>query len=67
MPQNTSESGSLTIREVAGYLNVTEWTICRLVAARNVSAFQVGETWRFLATDIGGRIAGQSKKVGGTD
>ena len=33
MPHNTSESGILTLKEVAEYLKVTERTIYRLAAA----------------------------------
>ena len=67
MPQNSSESGILTIKEVAEYLKVTERTIYRLAAAKKIPAFKVGGAWRFRATDIDGWIASQSKKVEGTD
>jgi len=67
MPKNTSESGILTIKEVAEYLKVTERTIYRLAAAKKIPAFKVGGIWRFRATDIDGWIADQSKKAGGTD
>ena len=66
MPKNTSESGILTIKEVAEYLKVTERTIYRLAAAKKIPAFKVGGTWRFRATDIDGWIADQSKKAEGT-
>ena len=67
MPNNTSESGILTIKEVAEYLKVTERTIYRLAAAKKIPAFKVGGTWRFRATDIDGWIADQSKKAEGAD
>ncbi|MDF0605888.1 helix-turn-helix domain-containing protein [Neisseriaceae bacterium TC5R-5] len=68
MPNNNSESGILTIKEVAEYLKVTERTIYRLAAAKKIPAFKkVGGTWRFRATDIDGWIADQSKKAEGTD
>lgn len=60
MPKNTSESGILTIKEVAEYLKVTERTIYRLAAAKKIPAFKVGGTWRFRATDIDGWIKQQS-------
>jgi excisionase family DNA binding protein len=50
MPTNTSESGILTIKEVAEYLKVTERTIYRLAAAKKIPAFKVGGTWRFRAS-----------------
>jgi len=47
MPKNTSESGILTIKEVAEYLKVTERTIYRLAAAKKIPGFKVGGMWRF--------------------
>ena len=41
MPKNTSESGILTIKEVAEYLKVTERTIYRLAAGKKIPAFKV--------------------------
>jgi excisionase family DNA binding protein len=67
MLPNTSESEILTIKEVAEFLKVTERTIYRLAAAKQIPAFKVGGTWRFRATDIDGWIADQSKKAGSTD
>jgi len=60
-------SGILTIKEVAEYLKVMERTIYRLAAAKKIPAFKVGGTWRFLAMDIDGWIADQSKKAEGAD
>ncbi|WP_182342458.1 methylation-associated defense system helix-turn-helix domain-containing protein MAD1 [Comamonas koreensis] len=67
MFNNTSESEILTIKEVAEFLKVTERTIYRLAAAKQIPAFKVGGTWRFRATDIDGWIADQSKKAENTD
>lgn len=67
MLSNTSDSGILTIKEVAEYLKVTERTIYRLAAAKKIPAFKVGGTWRFRTVDIDGWIADQSKKPEGTD
>ncbi len=67
MPNNTSESGVLTIKEVAEYLKVTERTIYRLAAAKDIPAFKVGGTWRFRAMDIDGWIVDQSKKAENAD
>ena len=67
MTRNNSESGILTIKEVAEYLKVTERTIYRLAAAKKIPAFKVGGTWRFRTADIDGWIADQSTKSEGTD
>jgi excisionase family DNA binding protein len=67
MPKNTSESGILTIKEVAEYLKVTERTVYRLAAAKMIPAFKVGGVWRFRTVDIDGWIVAQSKKAEGID
>lgn len=67
MSKNTSESGILTIKEVAEYLKVTERTIYRLAAAKKIPAFKVGGTWRFRTTDIDGWIVAQSKRAEDVD
>jgi excisionase family DNA binding protein len=66
MTKHNSESGILTIKEVAEYLKVTERTIYRLAAAKKIPAFKVGGTWRFRTADIDGWIAGQSSMAEGT-
>jgi excisionase family DNA binding protein len=50
----------LTIKEVADYLKVTERTIYRLAAARQIPAFKVGGSWRFSKSDIDAWISRQS-------
>jgi excisionase family DNA binding protein len=45
-------SGILTIKEVADFLKVTERTIYRLAAAKQIPAFKVGGSWRFSQADI---------------
>ncbi|MBK6907827.1 MAG: helix-turn-helix domain-containing protein [Rhodocyclaceae bacterium] len=42
----------LTIKEVADFLKVTERTIYRLAAAKQIPAFKVGGSWRFSQADI---------------
>lgn len=56
MPSN-SESGILTIKEVAEYLKVTERTIYRLAAAKKIPGFKLGGTWRFRHSDLDEWIA----------
>lgn len=50
----------LTIKEVADYLKVTERTIYRLAAAKQIPAFKVGGSWRFSKPDIDTWIKQQS-------
>lgn len=50
----------MTIKEVAGYLKVTERTIYRLAAAKQIPAFKVGGSWRFSRVDIDNWIKQQS-------
>jgi excisionase family DNA binding protein len=57
---NTSEEAILTIKQVAEYLKVTERTIYRLAAAKQIPAFKVGGTWRFSRADIDAWIELQS-------
>ena len=45
-------SEMLTIKEVADFLKVTERTIYRLAAAKQIPAFKVGGSWRFSRADI---------------
>jgi len=46
--------------EVADYLKVTERTIYRLAAAKQIPAFKVGGSWRFSKADIDEWIKKQS-------
>lgn len=52
MEPSQGQSGILTIREVSEYLKVTERTIYRLAAAKQIPAFKVGGSWRFSRSDI---------------
>jgi excisionase family DNA binding protein len=66
MTTSASENGILTIREVAGYLKVTDRTIYRLAAAKKIPAFKVGGTWRFSLADLESWIKQQSMEGLGT-
>ena len=37
----------LTLEQVADYLNVDKFTVYRLIAAKELPAFKVGNQWRF--------------------
>jgi excisionase family DNA binding protein len=60
MSKSTDEGGILTIKQVADYLKVTERTIYRLAAAKQIPAFKVGGSWRFSWSDIDSWIKLQS-------
>jgi excisionase family DNA binding protein len=48
----SSDDEFLTIKQVAELLKVTERTIYRLAAAKQIPAFKVGGTWRFSRAEI---------------
>ena len=52
MSTSTSNGEILTIKQVADFLKVTERTIYRLAAAKQIPAFKVGGTWRFSRAEI---------------
>jgi excisionase family DNA binding protein len=60
MDLNPDSAGIMTIKEVADYLKVTERTIYRLAAAKQVPAFKVGGSWRFSRSEIDQWIKTQS-------
>jgi len=43
---------SLTIRQVAAYLQVADRTVYKLAWAGELPGFKVGNTWRFKKEDI---------------
>lgn len=60
MSTSQVEGGILTIREVADYLKVTDRTIYRLAAAKQMPAFKIGGSWRFSRQDIDSWIQRQT-------
>lgn len=60
MSTNTLEGEILTIKEIADYLKVTERTIYRLAAAKQMPAFKIGGSWRFSRQNIDSWIKQQS-------
>lgn len=42
----------LTLKELAGYLKLTEKTAYRLAAEGKLPGFKVGGSWRFKSEDI---------------
>ena len=67
MASPPSEDEILTIKEVADYLKVTERTIYRLAAAKQIPAFKVGGSWRFARADIDSWIRLQSASPGASN
>ena len=60
MSTGAIEGVILTIREVAAYLKVTERTIYRLAAAKQIPSFKIGGSWRFSRPYIDSWIKQQS-------
>lgn len=60
MPE-TSQPRAMTVREVAGYLNVNEKTVYRLAQRRALPGFKVAGAWRFQRSDIDAWIEAQKK------
>jgi excisionase family DNA binding protein len=58
----TGNTEILTIKDVAGYLKVTDRTIYRLAGAKKIPAFKVGGTWRFSRAEIDSWIKQQSQE-----
>jgi excisionase family DNA binding protein len=50
----------MTIKEVSDFLKVTERTIYRLAAGKQIPAFKVGGSWRFSRSEIDQWIKSQS-------
>jgi excisionase family DNA binding protein len=49
---HVNDLASLTIRQVADYLQVAERTVYKLAWAGELPGFKVGNTWRFKKEDI---------------
>jgi excisionase family DNA binding protein len=62
--------GALTVKDLAGYLNVTEKTVYRLAQRGELPGFKVAGTWRFWRKDIDAWVEDQkrvsAKGVSGT-
>lgn len=50
----------LTTEQVAHYLKVDKFTVYRLVAAKDLPAFRVGNQWRFKRSAIDGWLTKNS-------
>lgn len=61
MPEGShvDDPPAMTVREVAGYLNVDEKTVYRLAKRGELPGFKVAGTWRFRKGDIDGWIERQ--------
>jgi excisionase family DNA binding protein len=56
---------AMTVRDMAGYLNVDEKTVYRLVSRGKLPGFKVAGAWRFLAEGVDAWIEKQKREVGG--
>lgn len=52
---------AMTVRDVAGYLNVDEKTVYRLVQRSKLPGFKVAGAWRFMKSDLDQWIDNQKK------
>ncbi len=60
MDSSSDPASIMTIKEVSDYLKVTERTIYRLAACKQIPAFKVGGSWRFSRSEIDQWIKSQS-------
>jgi excisionase family DNA binding protein len=60
MPSSPADNSTMTIREAADYLKVTERTICQVASAKQTTTFKVGGSWRFSNAHIDVWIKAQS-------
>ena len=61
--ENRMDTDIMTIREVAGYLKLTEKTAYRLAADGKIPGFKVGGAWRFRRSEIDKWIEQQSTEI----
>ncbi|CUA90369.1 helix-turn-helix domain-containing protein [Hansschlegelia beijingensis] len=52
---------AMTVRDVAGYLNVDEKTVYRLAKRGDLPGFKVAGAWRFKRSDLDSWIDQQKK------
>ncbi len=60
MDSSLDPAAIMTIKEVSDYLKVTERTIYRLAAGKQIPSFKVGGSWRFSRSEIDQWIKNQS-------
>ena len=60
MDSSSDPAAIMTIKEVSDYLKVTERTIYRLAAGKQIPSFKVGGSWRFSRSEIDHWIKSQS-------
>ena len=58
-------SQAMTVRDVAGYLNVDEKTVYRLAQRGDLPGFKVAGAWRFKLSDLDEWIDLQKRAVTG--
>ncbi|HEX2581779.1 MAG TPA: helix-turn-helix domain-containing protein [Dongiaceae bacterium] len=59
----TMPDQAMTVRDVAGYLNVDEKTVYRLAKRGELPGFKVAGAWRFKRSDLNVWIDLQKKAV----
>ncbi len=61
------ENQTMTIKQVAEYLQVTQKTIYKLSWAGKLPGFKVGNTWRFRKEDINQWIESNKRSLKGSN
>jgi excisionase family DNA binding protein len=53
----------VTVKEVKNFLKLSESTIYKLIASREIPAFRVGDSWRFDMDEIKTVVESAKKKM----
>ena len=53
----------VTVKEVKNFLKLSESTIYKLIASREIPAFRVGDSWRFDMDEIRAVVENAKKKM----
>lgn len=56
---------AMTVRDVAGYLNVDEKTVYRLAKRGDLPGFKVAGAWRFMRSDLDAWVDRQKQVAAG--
>lgn len=64
VPKNESESGFVTVAEVAGRLRVSNMTVYRLIQSGQLAAVRIGKSYRIREADVDRYLADQYTQAG---
>ena len=60
-----TDTSLLNLEQVAKILGVSERTVLRLLAAKEIKGFKVGRAWRFEHSDVEEYVEQQRRKARG--